>query len=84
MYSKGCGAKTVNEARHHLFTTGHKSLDNIPPTQAALYKHVNWSQAIVVQLNIPNFSEWDWNKDSRNKWQPLWTTVSDASEACLV
>ena len=42
-----------------------------------------WSQAIVQQ-NIPNFSEWGWNKDSRNKWQPLWTTLSDASEACSI
>ena len=31
MYSKGCGAKSVNEARHHLFTTGQKALNNIPP-----------------------------------------------------
>ena len=40
MHSKGCGAKSVNEARHHLFTTGQKSLDNIPPTQASLHQHV--------------------------------------------
>ena len=88
MYSKGCGAKSVNEARHHLFTTGQKSLDNIPPTQASLYQHVKraiiqasfyWSQALAVQQNIPSFSEWGWNKDSRIKWQPLWTTLSDAS-----
>ena len=32
MYSKGCGAKSVNEARNHVFTTGQKSLD-IPHTQ---------------------------------------------------
>ena len=25
MYSKECGAKSVNEARHHLFTTGQKA-----------------------------------------------------------
>ena len=37
MYSKGCGAKSVNEARHHLFTTGQKTLDNIPPTLKHLY-----------------------------------------------
>ena len=90
MYSKGCGAKSVNETRHHLFIffitylfifhhlfiTGQKSLDNIPPTQASLYQHVKraliqasfyWSQTIVVQQNIPNFSEWGWNKDSTNK-----------------
>ena len=71
MYSKGCGAKSVNEARHHLFTTGQKSLDNIPPIRASLYQHVKraliqasfyWSQAIVVQKNISNFSEWGWNR----------------------
>ena len=91
MYSKGCGAKSVNEARHHLFRTGPKSLDNIPPTQASLYQHVKqaliqgsfyWSKALAVWQNIPNFSEWDWNKDSRNKWQHLWTTLSDVSQAC--
>ena len=93
MYSKGCGAKSVNEARHQLFTTGQKSLDNIPPTQASLYQHVKqaliqasfyWSQALAVRQNIPNFSEWGWNKDSRNKWQHLWTTLSDASQACSI
>ena len=40
MYSKGCGAAGVNEARHYLFTSGSKSLENIPPTQAALFQHV--------------------------------------------
>ena len=37
MYSKGCGAARVNEARHHLLTTGSRSLENIPPTQATLF-----------------------------------------------
>ena len=40
MYSKGCGAAGVNEARHCLFTTGSRSLENLPPTQAALFQHV--------------------------------------------
>ena len=76
MYSKGCCAKSVNEAGHHLFTTGQNSLDNIPPTQASFFQHVKqaliqasfyWSQALAVRQNIPTFSEWGWNKDSRNK-----------------
>ena len=58
MYSKGCGAASVNEARHRLFTTGSRSLENIPPTQAALFQHVKrallqasfyWNQATTVQ-----------------------------------
>ena len=93
MYSKGCGAAGVNEARHRLFTTGSRSLENIPPTQAALFQHVKrallqasfyWSQATSVQQEIPDFSEWGWHKDGTSTWQPLWTTLSDASVACAI
>ena len=37
MYSKGCGLVKINEAGLRLFTSGKKSLDTLPPTQAALY-----------------------------------------------
>ena len=40
LYSKGCSAAGVNAARHQLFTTGSKMLENIPPTQAELFQHV--------------------------------------------
>lgn len=40
MYSKTCGVDRINEARYRLFTTGKKTLDNIPPTQAALVEHI--------------------------------------------
>jgi hypothetical protein len=55
MHKKGCGAAGFNEVRHGLFTTGNKSLENIPPTEAALSYHVKqallqtnfyWSQAL--------------------------------------
>ena len=81
MYSKGCGAAGVNEARHCLFTTGSRSLENLPPTQAALFQHVKrallqasfyWNQATSVQQEIPDFSEWGWHKDGTGTWQPLW------------
>ena len=93
MYSKGCGAATVNEARHRLFTTGSRSLENIPPTQAALFQHVirailqtsfYWSQATSVQQEIPDVSEWGWHNDGTRTWQPLWTVLSDASVACAI
>ena len=32
MYSKECGLAKVNEARHRLFTSGKKTLENIPPS----------------------------------------------------
>ena len=52
MCRKGCGAKRVNEARHHLLTTGKKSLDNILPTQAALYKHVKRALILVSFIGV--------------------------------
>ena len=93
MYRKGCGAASVNEARYRLFTTGSRSLEDIPPTQAALFQHVKgallqtsfyWNQATTVQQEIPDFSDWGWQKDGSNNWQPLWTTLSDASEEYCV
>ena len=93
MYSKGCAAAGVNEARHHLFTSGSRALESIPPTQAALFQHVKrailqasfyWGQATLAQQDIPDFSDWGWEKDN-NTWQPLWTTLhSDASTACTI
>ena len=61
MYSKGCGAAGVNEARLRLFTSGTKSLESIPPTQTALFQHVKrailqssfyWHQALSAQQEI--------------------------------
>ena len=40
MYNKDCGLGKVNDARHHLFACGKRTLENLPPTQAALYQHV--------------------------------------------
>ena len=91
MYSKGCGAAGVNEARLRLFTSGTKSLESIPPTQAALFQHVKrailqsrfyWHQALSAQQEIPDLSGWGWQKDNTRTWQPLWTILDDASVAC--
>ena len=94
MYSKTCGSSRVDEARQHLFSNGTKSLENLPPTQAALMQHTRrallqasfyWSQAVVVQQDIPEFSSWGWYRDSTSKtWEPYWTTLADASKACTI
>ncbi|KAL8561604.1 hypothetical protein ACOMHN_024839 [Nucella lapillus] len=93
MYSKGCSAADVNTARYQLFSTGCKLLEKLPPTQAALFQHVKrallqasfyWGKATSIQQEIPDFSEWGWHKDGTNTWQPLWTTLSDASLACAI
>ena len=93
MYSKGCGVARVNEARHRLFANGSRSLQNRPPTQPALFQHVKrellqasfcWDKATSVQQEIPDLSEWGWHKDGTSTWQPLWTTLTDASVACAI
>ena len=65
----------------------------IPPTEAALFQHVKRAllqasfycgQATVVQQDIPDFSEWGLHKDGTSTWQPLWTTLNDASGACAI
>ena len=69
MYSKSCGSSRVDEARYHLFSNGTKSLENLPPTQAALIQHIKrallqasfyWNQATAVQQDIPEFNAWGW------------------------
>ena len=63
-YSKSFGSSRVDEGRHHLFSNGTKSLDNLPPTQAALIQHIKgallqasfcWNQATFVKQDIPEF-----------------------------
>jgi len=46
--------------------SGKKSLDTLPPTQAALYQHTRrailqatiWSQATSVHMEFPDFQDW--------------------------
>ena len=88
MYSKGCGLTRVNEARHCLFTSGRKFLENIPPTQAAFFEHLErdlvqasffWKQAASIHQIIPSFTAWGWQKEITGIWLPHWTAFEDAS-----
>ena len=85
MYSKGCGVATV--------TSGKKALENMPPTQSALFEHIKrallqasfiWNQSCSLNQQIPDFSNWGWRKEDRNIWLPHWTTLEDASKACSI
>jgi hypothetical protein len=68
-------------------------LENLTPTQASLFQHVKWAllrasfywdKATSVQQEIPDLSEWGWRKGGTRTWQPLWTTLPDASVACAI
>ena len=89
LYDKMSTMVEVNLARKDLFSKKSRSLENIPPTRAALEQHTMravfqaafiWSQVIVKQRFIPSPSAWGWESD--NSWKPNWTTLSQAKDTC--
>ncbi len=89
MYNRTSEVTEVNEARKQLFTKKSRILENIPPTKAALVQHIRhtyfqaniWSQSLLTSPQISDPSDWGWVKES-NGWQPLWTTLPEASNSC--
>ena len=72
-YSRGCGLAKVNEARHRLFTSAKNTLENMPPSRAALFEHTKrallqasfyWNRATLVHQEIPDFLEWGGKGDT--------------------
>ena len=72
MYSNTCSSATVNDARHHLFSNGCRSINSIPAT-GNLFEHVQssllqasfiWKQSITCHQEIPVFDKWGWEQDS--------------------
>ena len=43
-----------------------------------------WSQATLVHMDIPDFQDWGWHKDSSGRWLLFWTTLEDSSKACCI
>ena len=88
LYSRTSNALTTDEARRELFCLG-RSVDKIPPTSAALFKHVlrasyiagyYWSQALVASQNLPSPEDWGW-KDETGAFIPVWTHLPEATAA---
>ena len=49
-----CGLAKVNETRHRLFTGGQKTLENIPPSRAALFEHTKSADSGQFLLESSN------------------------------
>ena len=78
------------QARQSLFAQVHKSIENIPPTQAAPAQHIKraayqaghvWGQALEPMQELPSLAEWGWQQSSEG-WSPKWITLAEASKAC--
>ena len=90
MYSRTCSASRVNVARQEQFAKSSRSIENIPPTQAALCEHIRratfqagyiWGQTQIPSQTLPSPSDWGWD-DKDEGWTPVWTTLTEASKAC--
>jgi hypothetical protein len=93
LYDKTSEQLNVNGARKDLFTKKNRAINNIPPTQAALEQHVKsaiyqggyiWGQAFICIPELSDPANWEWKKDYSGEWQPLWTTLAEASKSCQV
>ena len=88
MYNQTTPHQDVNKTRQFMFSQGTRSIESIPPRQAALEKHIKraayqagqvWGQALVSIQELP--AEWGWHLCS-DGWKPIWTTLPEASKAC--
>ena len=89
LYDRTSGLVQVNDARKQLFAQKSRSLENIPPTYAALREHIKrasyqancWNQALTPNPELPSPTDWGWRKDTEGL-QPFWTTLPEAAESC--
>ena len=77
----------VNEARKELFTKKGRTIDRLPPTQAALRAAYQaghcWAQLMIAAPEVPSPGDWGWKKKDQDQgWEAFWTTLPEATQAC--
>ena len=91
LYHRTSSLETVNEARKKPFTQKGRSIDRLPPTQAALVEHIKraayqaghcWAQAMIAAPELPFPSEWGWKVKDGGGWEASWTTLPQATQTC--
>ena len=75
MYDRTSELESVNDARMQLFASKGRTMENIPPTSAALRQHTKrsalqgghcWGQCIQQIQYLPSPAEWGWTHPE--KW----------------
>ena len=86
LYQRTSNFLTTNECRRDLFCQG-RSIDNIPPTSAALKMHTLrasyiaghvWGQCTIANQVLPDPVDWGW-KEVEGNFVPHWTYLPEAS-----
>ena len=81
----------VNKARMTLFSKMARTIENIPPTKAALEQHTRissyqsghvWGQSLNVQPVLPDVTDWGWETSQTADYIPKWTTSPISEIAC--
>ncbi|KAG7177937.1 hypothetical protein Hamer_G026516 [Homarus americanus] len=90
LYDRTSTCCDVNVLRKKLFSRKSRSLEDPPPTRAALEQHIKraayqaghiWGQAAIAFVSLPSPCDWGWMK-SGDELEPLWTTLSKVSKSC--
>ena len=91
MYDRASQCQSINDARKVLFAQKGRTLENIPPTAGALLQDAKrvayqaghcWGQGLVYIPELPSPSEWGWTRPESDVWQPLWSSLPEASKLC--
>ena len=89
MYNRTTPHQDVNKARQFMFSQGTRSIESIPPSQAALEQYIKraayqagqvWGQTLVSIQELPSAAEWRWHLSS-DGWKPTLTTLPETSKA---
>ena len=89
MYGRASQCQSINDAGKVLFAQKGRTLENIPPPADALLQHAKgvanqaghcWEQCLVCIPELPSPSEWGWTRSESDVWQPLWSTLPEASK----
>ncbi len=92
LYDCTSSQQSVNQASKQLFTKKCRAIHGLPPTQAALMQHSKrasyqaghcWGMMMIASPELPNPSDWGWKKKDTGGWEVNWTTLPEATKACL-
>ena len=87
LYERTSSMTEVNAARRDLFCKG-RPMDRIPPTKAALLKHIMrasyiaghvWGSMLDGIQNLPDPTNWGWKLDESGKYRIDWSDLPEAA-----
>ena len=91
LYERTSTCTDVDKATKKMFAKTSSVQQRIPPTRAALEQHIKWAafqgghiwgQALIPLPDLPSPCSWGWLRTDDGLYEPLWTTLEEASKSC--